>query len=186
MKVALIVEGRSDELLFKDIYDWFSSKSIEVIVRSAEGKPNIFKKADKHFHSCIYGEGVDHVIFIVDLDYSTEADLISKFKINGDPSKYSIHISIKELEAWFLADGDCLSEILGTPYQPSGFTDTIDNPKEVLQLMFRKKFGFIMTEVELVKKIVQHFSLDRAAKNNCSAENFVTKLIQLSPQGSPV
>lgn len=186
MKIALIVEGPSDKRFFEKLYEQFYRHTqFEVFVRPAGGKPRIFNKAQHHFHSCIYGEGADHVIFIVDIDQSTEVNTLAKFKINGDPSKYSVHVVIRELEAWFLADGNCLSKVLDTLYQPSGYTDKIENPKEKLQMMFKKKFGYILTEMEMVDKIIEHFSLDSASQYNNSARKFKDKLSEFLLQGSP-
>ncbi|GAB6098136.1 hypothetical protein JCM16358_00150 [Halanaerocella petrolearia] len=171
MKIALIVEGTSDKIIFKKLRDWFEDKGLEIVnIINANGKSNMYKKAHDHYEVCKYVYQVDYMIFIPDLDNDSEEEI--KDKLDFDDEICRTSILIKSLEAWILADGQCIRDSLNINYSPSGMTDVINNPKQRLFNLYKGKKDYVPTEVEAANFFASNFSIERAVNKNNSVLSF--------------
>ena len=171
MKIMLIVEGQSDSIIFNKQAQWFKSRGIDFQVILANGKSEMIKKARKLYKTSIYS-GAQYVIFLPDQDSDT-CGLVTRERIDVDSLPNAVTIALKRaLEAWILADRDCINSIIDLKYRTSGQTDFIQNPKERLLNMMERKYGYRPTAVEAALKVAPFFSLDRASKTNTSTKRF--------------
>lgn len=171
MKVVLIVEGNSDIILFKSQSHWFESMGIDTQIISTGGKTCMIKSARKY---CCFARNPDvqNILFLPDQDMdSCVIQTCEKFNINAS-DKIKIIALKRELEAWILADAECINSIIDINYHPSGQTDYILDPKRTLSDMFRRKLGYIPSEVEVSSLVAPCFSIERAARSNTSASRF--------------
>lgn len=184
MKIALIVEGQSDKIVFESQGDWFSQLGFEVTVRRTRGKPEMCKKARK-FHRAETILGSQKAIFLPD-QHGDPCATYTREKVGMNDCPCAITVVLKrELEAWILADGKAVTKATGKQYQPAGQTDSVRDPKQELTARFSRAFGYNPSEVEMASEISQYFSLARAAKYNTSAKRFVDELSALARGQSP-
>lgn len=172
MKLFLIVEGPSDEIIFRYQCDWLKSLGIEkVAIRPADGKDKMIRDAQKHYRTSI-SQGADIVIFLLDQDNDVCA-MATRTKLKVESLDKACVIVVKrELEAWLLADGQCIRNTFRCNYHASGQTDSFMSPKDKLQAITRQQLGYPLTETEYAYRIAPHFSIFRAASNNTSAKRF--------------
>lgn len=179
MKIALIVEGLSDNILLNEQRQWFSSLGIETDIITAGGKSNMIRKALKFYKTSI-ASGASHVIFLPDQN-GDQCALVTRNKVNADHLPGSTTLVVKrELEAWILADRRCINCTLDPNYHTSGTTDNVSSPKQTLFSLIDKKLGYIPTAVEAAKIFADQFSIVRAAVANRSAQrliNIVSSLV---------
>lgn len=171
MKISLIVEGDSDKIIFNSQNSWFNSLGIEFNIITTGGKQAMIKKAKGHYNAAIW-QKVDYVIFLPDQDTDICA-LVTREKIGMDSYNKAKTIVMKlEIEAWILADGQCMRNSLNIDYDPAGQTDNLPNPKSKLFSIIEKKLGHPVVGVLAASKVAPYFSIVRAARNNTSAERF--------------
>jgi len=172
MKLFLIVEGKSDKKLFSSLEEWFHSHEIQVKIIIAGSKKELIRDALKHYKLAFYN-GADKVLFLPDQNGDPCA-LYTKQKFQNILHLNNIDIIVlkKELEAWILADGECIRRIIRSDYNPSGITDNIDNPKENLHAKLRRYLKHPVTTNEAIECVSPYFSIERAARYNTSAKRF--------------
>ncbi len=171
MKIFLIVEGDCDEILLESQLDWFNSLGLYVKIVPTDGKLNMIKKARAHYTAAI-NCGANKVIFLPD-KHGDECALVTRRRIGMNGLDRATTIVIKcEMEAWILADGQCVRACIGMQYRPAGQTDTEVDPKQKLQTQLKRKYGYLPSGLEAAKLVASHFSIHRAARNNTSAKRF--------------
>lgn len=173
MKISLIVEGPSDEKVLRGQGNWFKKLGLEVDIHPTGGRPNMIKKAIEYYKLAKY-TGSEKTIFLPDQEIDI-CPMITRQKIGIDslPEDEAVTIVIKrELEAWILADGQCIRDSIGGHYHPAGQTDTEINSKEKLKHILKHKKSHKPTTMEAAKIVTNHFSITRAAINNTSAKRF--------------
>ncbi len=171
MKVVLIVEGNSDTILFKSQSQWFESQGLHIQIITTGGKPGMVKNARKYC-KLAFNPDVHNIIFLPDQNGDTCAPQTCQ-KLNIDSlNKVTTIVLIHELEAWILADKDCVNKIVDATYHVSGQTDDILDPKQKLFSMFHRKFGYTPSETESASLAAPCFSIERAARANTSANRF--------------
>ena len=171
MKVVLVVEGNSDVILFKEQSQWFESMGLDTQIISTDGKSNMKIKARKY---CCFSRSPDvqHLLFFPDQDMDICA-LQTCQKLNVDAlDKVTIIVLKRQLEAWILADSECINSTIDTSYHLSGQTDNILDPKRELFSLFHRKLGYTPSEVEITSWVAPYFSIERAARSNTSANRF--------------
>jgi len=172
LKIALIVEGFSDNILLSEQRRWFSSLGMEIDIITAGDKRSMIRKAIKFYNASI-ASGASHVIFLPDQN-GDQCALVTRKKVNADDLPRATTLVIKrELEAWILADRRCLNCKLDPNYHTSGTTDNVPNPKQILFSLIHKKLGYTPTAVEAAKIFADQFSIVRAAVANNSAKRLV-------------
>jgi len=172
LKLFLIVEGQSDEIILKAQNNWFESLGLgKPAIRIADGKGKMIRDAQKHYQTSIHN-GADIIIFLLDQDTDICA-MATRMALNIDSRNKACVIVIKrELEAWLLADGECIRNTFRSSYHASGQTDSLANPKDRLKSITQQQLGDRLTETEYAYRIAPHFSIVRAAGNNTSAKRF--------------
>lgn len=171
MKIFLIVEGYSDVLLLNGQRTWFDSLGLDMNIVPTGGKKEMIRSAIKHYRIAILC-GAHSVIFLPDKN-SDECALVTRRRIGIDGLKRATTIVMKrELEAWILADGQCVQECIHMQYSPAGQTDTEVDPKQKLQTQLKRKYGYLPSGLEAARMVSLHFSVHRAARNNTSAKRF--------------
>lgn len=179
MKVGIVVEGLSDKDIIKGLSGWFENIGLTVDIITAHDKTRMVKSSRKHFHACIW-QGSRIVFFLV--DQNADACVLetrNRFDVDSE-SAVVVSVVKSKLEAWILADGQCIRKCFGTTYTPAGMTDSIRNPKELLFTMFTRKYNYRPTERVVTKMVAPHFSLERASLNNTSARYFRDKALAVS------
>ncbi len=78
----------------------------------------------------------------------------------------------RELEAWILADGQCIQDSVGINYRPSGQTNAEMDPKQRLLSILKRKLGYLPAEIEVATLVAHCFLIPRAAITNTSAKRF--------------
>lgn len=171
MKIFLIVEGDSDEVIFKSQKNWFDSLGINFNIRTTGGKQSMIRKAKNHYKVAFW-ENADYVIFLPDQNGDMCA-LATREKIGLDSySKVKTIVMKLEMEAWILADGQCIRNSINIVYEPPGQTDRIVDPKSKLFSIMKKFPGFVPIEKLAAEIVAPYFSIERAARNNTSAKRF--------------
>ncbi len=167
----MIVEGESDKILFSKQREWFDSLNKKVEIIPADGKQKMASKAQKYYRLAEM-KGANHIIFMPDLD-TDECALITRRLLKMDNMQLSITIVLKHaLEAWILADRNCMRESINQSYNLSGYTDYEMHPKQKLHSLFKRHLGYNPSSVEASSKVAPYFSISRAAENNKSAMRF--------------
>lgn len=171
VKISLIVEGQSDEIVLREQENWFELLGLEVDIHPTGGKPNMINKARKYYKAAMY-TGSEKTIFLPDQDNDICA-MVTRQRIGVDSLDGAITIVMKrKLEAWILADGKCIQNSIGAHYSPVGQTDREVDCKSKLLHIIRSKRGYLPTAVEAAKIIAKYFSIARAARNNTSVRRF--------------
>lgn len=174
-----IVEGEFDRQILQGQTEWFSALGIELSVFPTDGKKNMENKAQKFYEIGLWRDAYK-IIFMPDQDYDRCA-LATKAKLGLDHAEKAIVMVVKrEIEAWILADGQCITEAIGLSYQPAGITDNDIEPKDKLYSLIRRGIGHPPTSLEASVLLKSHFSIDRAARNNQSARRFREIIVGIS------
>lgn len=171
MKIFLIVEGPSDKIIFKGQNNWFDSLGIESEISPTYGKGKMVKAAEKYYKIARY-QNANYIIFLPDQN-SDACALVTRQKIGMNSYNKAVTIVMKlQMEAWILADSQCLRDSIRIHYSPAGITDVMVNPKLKLFSIMKNKLGYRPGEVEAAYIAAPHFSIERAAKHNNSARRF--------------
>jgi len=182
LKIFLIVEGPSDELVFRGQCEWFDSLGIDLHVRMTNGKKDMIKSALKHYRIAVISNA-DYIIFLPDL-HGDSCALVTRQQIDMDSKDKVYTIVVKpEIEAWILADGQCIQNCISMNYSPHGQTDVVAYPKQKLKCELKRKLGYLPeSTMEVARIVAPHFSIQRAARNNTSAKRFkeLIEMISLS------
>jgi alkyl hydroperoxide reductase subunit AhpF len=192
VKVGFIVEGTSDFIILKSdrfqkyLKHALSIESSEELILIAHNKSNL-KTNLKSYLSRLEKE-VEYIFIMVDQDdkeaqkknkkYSPQdcpivvVSEIINFRDNRHYHKAN-HIYIvmtREFEAWLLADVNLGYTFVGLP-------EEVINPSQIIEEQEKTT-----NHVIIAKRVVEKFSLERAAQNAPSAKRFLTKLKQLNPE----
>lgn len=190
VKVGFIVEGTSDYIFIKSekfrkcLYQKFSLETDEESVRIAHGKSYLKKNLQSFIRSL--EKEVQYIFIMVDQDDKEQQKRNRKYKPQDCPLSVIDEISnfadnshylknnhifvvmVKEFEAWLLAD-DHLD------YHFDGLPEQVNNPSEIVQKQEKTS-----NHVKIAKRIIDKFSLERAAVNAPSAKRFLEKLESIS------
>ena len=183
MRISFIVEGDSDKIILDGQRNWFSSLGLELDIVPTYGKQSMIKSAMKHYRIAL-AQGYSNIVFLPDQNGDTCA-LVTREKIDMDSKDRAITIVMKrELEAWILADGQCIRNSIGVNYRLSGQTDAEMNPKQRLLSILQRKLTYFPTEIEVAMLTAPHFSIARAAMANTSAKRFKDFIERISTMSS--
>lgn len=183
MRISLIVEGDSDKIILDGQRNWFSSLGLEYDIIPTYCKTKMIQSAMKHYRVALL-RGCCSILFLPDQN-NDQCALVTREKIGMDSQDRAVTIVMKrELEAWILADGQCLWDCVGINLRPSGQTDDEIYPKKKLLSSLRHKLGYWPTEVEVAILVTPCFSITRAAMANTSAKRFKEFIEEISPMRS--
>ncbi len=177
VKVGFICEGDTEKIIvsstnFKNI---LASNNLELVKAiDATGNGNLLPKNIMPFIESLKDEGAENIFILTDLD----TDLCitkTKERINA-PNTIIVVISIKQIEAWFLADTSTLSKIFKTKFYID-LPEAENNPREKLKEIFIKETGrgFGDSKPRFAKWMVQEgFSILNAAQHpNCNSAKYL-------------
>lgn len=186
MKVGFICEGKTEKKIVAsdNFQNFLKSIHIECVenVIDAKGNGNLLPKFLPAFVNTLSDAGAEKICIITDLDMDA-CITITKDRIDT-PRNYITVVSVKQIEAWFLADSACMSIILGQENFRFESPENEDDPFErIKQLLIQYTSRGVSDKILLAAKMLNNnFSvLNAAAHPNCnSAKYLVAKLKSLS------
>ena len=171
MRISFIVEGDSDKIILDGQRNWFSSLGLEYDIIPTYGKKKMIQSAMKHYSIALL-HGCSNIIFLPDQN-GDQCALVTRQKLGMDSKDKAVTIVMKrELEAWILADQQCIRDSMGIDFRPSGQTDAEMDPRQRLLSILKRKFGHFLTEIEVATLVAPYFSITRAAIANTSTKRF--------------
>lgn len=187
MKIALLVEGPSDEKTLRILVHKISGEQVGIVTRVMRGRGNLLNerkvKAVISNDILLGHPEVSKIIICVDSECTPENEAkkeVEKIEKNVKSGvKYPLYYVtlIHALEGWLLADPDTIGIYLGqkanVKISPS---DTLDcNPKEVMKDIFRRnERQFLPTRDN--PGIAERINIDKIATNNKSFLRFQDKV----------
>ncbi len=188
VKLGFICEGETEKIIvessnFKEILDNNSCAFIKAL--DATGNGNLLPKNIAPMINNLLDEGAEKIFILTDLD---EDECITKTKERiKAPSEIVTIVSVKQVEAWFLADSQTLSVLLGEIDFRFQHPEIVPVPREVIQQLFlqKKGRGTGPSKALFATKMVNNgFSITNAAAHpNCpSARYFIAKIQSLTAQ----
>ncbi len=188
VKVGFICEGDTERLLISSKNFQKLLKKLKLVcvhpIINAEGNSNLLPHNIEKHRENLKKKKADKVIILTDLDDNKDFSSI-KERIKPIENEIII-ISVKQIEAWFLADSETMSEFCKTPF----FFEFPEN--EIIAYETIRKELFRLTErgygrnakIKFADNFInkQGFSIENAAKHpNCpSAKYFIHKLKSLN------
>jgi Domain of unknown function (DUF4276) len=188
VKLGFICEGETEKIIiessnFKKLLAENNCSFVKAF--DATGNGNLLPKNIAPMINNLVDEGAEKIFILTDLD---EDECITKTKerINA-PAEIIVIVSVKQVEAWFLADSQTLSVLLNEANFQFQHPETIPVPREAVQQLFlqKKGRGIGSSKPLFATKMVNHgFSITNAAAHpNCpSARYFIAKLQSLFAQ----
>lgn len=184
-KVGFIGEGDSEVIILNssNFQEMLKQSEIECVgVFNAEGIDNLIKRNERltSYFEIFKDRKADKIFILGDLDF---AKCISARK--NSFYKYAenqfVIISVRAIEAWYLADSNTLSRIFRKNYVYPYPEDTNELPFEILKNEFinNRGRGFGSSKIRLSKLMIRNgFSVENAINHeNCkSVKYFFTKL----------
>jgi hypothetical protein len=185
MKVGFICEGKTEKKIVEsdNFQQFLKSIGIECIsdIIDAEGNGNLLPKHLPQYSQILISKGAEKIIILTDLD-ADACITLTKERINA-PGNHLVIVSVKMIEAWFLADDVCMSAICGQPIH-FNLPENEDEPFEIIkQELIRCTTRGVGDKILLAAKMLRNnFSvINAAAHPNCSsAKYFVEKLKTLA------
>lgn len=188
VKVGFICEGDVEKILIESVnfQSFLKRLNIECVkpVINATGKDNLLPHRIAEHRQNLTNKGAEKIIIITDLDDNVCLTLI-KDRIRPNENEIVI-ISVKQVEAWFLADSVTMSNFCGQDFFFE-FPESENIPYETIRKeLFRitgRGYGR-SAKLRFADKFIQSngFSIENAAKHpNCpSAKYFIKKLESLN------
>jgi len=184
MKLGFICEGKTEKKIvespnFQQFLTSIGHTCVEDII-DAKGNGNLLPEHLAEFTEVLLAKGAERIVVLTDLDEDACITL-TKQRINA-PQSHVVIISVKKVEAWFLADDVCMSTICKTPIhfeQPEQEQNPFQTIKSLLIQHTTKGIG---DKILLAARVIfNDFSILRAAAHpNClSAKYLVNKLTTL-------
>lgn len=184
VKVGFICEGETEKIIvdsvdFKSILALNNLQLVKSI--DATGNGNLLPKHIIPFIESLKDDGAEKIFILTDLD---EDVCITKTKerINA-PENVVVIISVKQIEAWFLADSITLSKIFKKEYQ-FDFPENENNPREKLREVFVAETGrgIGSSKPGFAKRFLKEgFSVSNAVNHpNCNSAKYLLSKLEKS------
>ena len=183
VRLGFIVEGATEKIILEhsDFFNYLDGLKIDYIadVIDAGGNGNLLPHNLVPHTKILKDKGATHIFILTDLD-DEECITNTKQRIDA-PADHLVIVSVKTIEAWFLADTKAMSSYLNDPEFTYTAPETVANPYEEIRAIRVAKLGRgIPGKLVLSKSIAtQHgFSIVSAAKHpDCSsAKYFLDKI----------
>ena len=181
MKLGFICEGKTEKKIvesenFQQFLTSIGHNCVTDII-DAGGNDNLLPKYLPQFTQRLISKAAEKIIVLTDLDADTCITL-TKERIDA-PTNHLVIVSVKQVEAWFLADNDCMTIICKTNIH-FDFPENENVPFETIkQLLIEHTGRGVGDKILLAAKVLNNnFSVIKAAAHpNCnSAKYFVEKL----------
>ena len=183
VKLGFIGEGAVEKRILESppFRDYLRSVNIDFVadVIDAEGKDNLPPVKIDKYSRILEDKGATKIIILTDLD--DHACITSKKEDIRPTGNHIVIVSVKEIEAWFLADEIAVKLFLKDNHYSIENPEQIANPFEKIRQLRIEKIGRgIGSKVLLAKQMIgnHNFSILRAAQHpNCaSAKYFIEKI----------
>lgn len=185
VKIGFICEGDTEVKVVKstEFQYWLGQIGLTCVlpIEDARGNGNLLPDNIDTQRKTLFNAGAEAILILTDLDQEPSVDAVRQ-RI-GSHADQHIAISVKQLEAWFLADSQTLGTLLGEPVTIE-LPEEEDKPFETIRQLFLTKTGRgVGTKPMLARRMLKYgFSIERAAEHpNCpSARYFLNKLQTLA------
>ncbi len=192
VKVGFAVEGACERIVLKSpVFQAFLlGHRIEQVgdIVDMDGKGNL--KANTHKRhmeiqiQAFRDLGAEWIVVLRDLDEAASIEAISRAKAEVyRDNNIVICLAIHELEAWFLADSEVLSNFFDSPFYHE-YPESIPKPFDYISQHRYKQTGKGLRDKKIFAKLMRNngFTIERAAEHpNCpSARYFLNKLQTLA------
>lgn len=194
VKVGFICEGETETIILNhsNFDDFLASFNIEKVGRAIKSgdddkeggignmKPN-HPKVIRNVNALLEQEA-EYIFFIRDLE-NLPCIISAKDEIHSIPNGVKV-ISVKAFDAFFLADTETLTKLLGQDYQLDEKPESFEKPISKLREIFIERRGInrgIGDKKKIARLFAENgFSFSNAAKNSESAKYFIKKLESLN------
>ena len=183
VKLGFIGEGAVEKRILESppFKDYMRSRNIDFVldVEDANGNGNLLPHNIEAFKKILENKGATSIVILTDLDEDT-CITSTKNRI-GPAQNHLVVVSVKEIEAWFLADEVAMKSFLKDNDYLVEKPQQIANPFEQIRQLRVKKIGRgIGSKMLLAKQMIDNhnFSILRAAQHpGCpSAKYFLEKI----------
>lgn len=182
VKIGFICEGDTEVKVVKstEFQQWLRQIGLACVmpIEDARGNGNLLPDNIDTQRKTLFNAGAEAIVILTDLDQETSVDAVRQ-RI-GSYINQHIVVSVKQLEAWFLADSQTLGTLLGEPF-------TFDKPEEernpyetIRQLFIAKTERGVGTKPMLARRMLKYgFSIERAAEHpNCPSARYFLDTLQ--------
>ncbi|MCU0435275.1 MAG: hypothetical protein MUC87_17600 [Bacteroidia bacterium] len=186
VKIGFIAEGASEKLIlesasFQSFLQRINLQYVESVI-DAEGNNNQLPDKRREFVLSLKDQGATHIFILTDKD---QEPCITSVKERILPEEdEAVIVSVKQLEAWFLADSVAMKNYLNTDTYSCDFPESFDRPiDEIKRIRIEINKRGVADKLILTKQmILSGFSIENASAHpNChSAKYFVAKLNALA------
>lgn len=182
MKLGFICEGHTEKAIIDSInfQQFLKDRSYTWVpdIINAEGNGQLLPTNLPQFTQRLTSQGAEKIIILTDLDKDA-CVTVTKQRISA-PADHLVFVSVKAIEAWFLADDVSMSIICSTEEFHFEHPENEVNPFETIrQLLLTHTGRSLPFKTKLAKRVLENdFSVLRAAAHpNCpSAKYFIDKL----------
>jgi len=141
VKVGFVCEGDTERILiespsFKQFLNLIRVEFIMAV--NATGNGNLLPKNIHAYTQILLDNGAEEIIILTDLD-EDKCITTTKQRIDSN-NNYITIVSVRSIEAWFLADSITLSSLLKEKFI-FRFPEEEAQPREVLNQLFLQKTG---------------------------------------------
>jgi hypothetical protein len=188
VKIGFICEGYTEQILlqsdpFRKLLHSLNIESLSAI--NAEGSGNLLPHNITGYIERLEKQGATTVLILTDLDDEI-CITNTKSRIGARP-KDQVIISVKKIEAWFLASSPAMEKLLAIPKFVFANPEDDEEPFETINQLLTKHAGRGVGKkkagkIKLVSRMIDlGFDLsDAAANENCpSARYFLKKLTEI-------
>jgi hypothetical protein len=181
VKLGFICEGETEKIIIESLAfkEFLSTNNIEFIKAfDATGNGNLLPANISPMINNLIDEGAEKIFVITDLDDDV-CIIKTKERINA-PEGIIVIVSVKQVEAWFLADSNTLTSIFNEEFSYEN-PENESEPRQVLKNLFIEKTGRGIGESKprfATRMVNSGFSVINSATHpNCpSAQYFIQKL----------
>jgi len=185
VKIGFIVEGATEKIILEksDLFDLLKEKNIEFIpeIIDAEGGGNLLPHNIIPYSQTLTDKGATVILILTDLD---EEQCITKTKTRiGSSEQQIICLSIKTIEAWFLADRNAMRNFLSDKDFDCATPETVADPFLFIKDLRLQRSNRGVADKKILAKLMikSGFTIKKAADHpHClSAQYFLKKVTEL-------
>lgn len=184
VKLGFIGEGADDKNVlestaFRSYLDEIGLDYLPNVI-NASGGGKLLPKHLEPIAAILKDRGATHIVILADKE---DDPCITATKSRIDPEqKYLTIVAVRQIENWFLADSEALSNFFKKKYS-CDYPEAIKKPKQFFKTESIKIYGRGVNPDMLARRMIQSgFSISKAAAHPMcpSAKYFVEKLKALS------
>ncbi len=184
VKLGFIGEGATEKIILESssFQDYLSSLKIDFIkdVVDATGNKNLLPHNIERYTQILKDKGATVILILTDLD-ENKCITLTKDRINLS-NNYVVAVTVKEVEAWFLADIQAMRNLLNDQSFTIDNPEIVENPFEKIRRLRIEKMGRgVPTKIILANQMIDKcgFSIMKAAEHpNCSSAKYFISQIQ--------